>query len=139
MLSCLEIFVSWTKVELKWLNSAGKTIHSLGFKLRWSFSPSLRYYIFEQVSCWILASFTQWSNTMKWGVGPEVTFHEGGKVGRSDTTPIKFFFSLWKHFEKNLEKLWLEWHNSFLLSCSHEMVTFDPIPHFISLWTSDWL
>ena len=28
---------------------------------------------------------------MKCGVGPKVTFHEAGKVGRSDATPINFF------------------------------------------------
>ena len=38
---------------------------------------------------------------MKGYVGPEVTFHEGGKVGRSDATPIKFF----SHHEK-LKKKW---------------------------------
>ena len=35
---------------------------------------------------------------------------EGGKVGRSDATPIILFFSLWKHFWKVLSKVWLEWH-----------------------------
>jgi hypothetical protein len=34
---------------------------------------------------------------MKCGVGPKVTFHEGGKVGRSDATPI-IFFSCYGHF-----------------------------------------
>ena len=32
-------------------------------------------------------------NAMKWGVGPEWLFHESGKVGRSDATPINFFSS----------------------------------------------
>ena len=43
---------------------------------------------------------------MKCGVEPKVTFHEAGKVGRSDATPIIFFsyyghilIMFWDNFE----------------------------------------
>ena len=52
---------------------------------------------------------TFWVNVMKWWVGPELPFHEGGKVGGSDATSIKNF----SHYKK--------WHHSFLLSCHQGM------------------
>ena len=70
---------------------------------------------------------------LKWGVGTKVAVHEGGKVERSNATPINFFFYLWAHFWKILVKFWWEWHHSFLLSRLLEMVTFGPTPHFIAL------
>ena len=38
---------------------------------------------------------------MKCGVGPKLTFHEGGKVERSDATPHQ----LWAYFGKILKQL----------------------------------
>ena len=54
---------------------------------------------FSWLKAHLLICSAKWSNTMKWGVGPEVTFHEGGKVGRSDAALINFF----SHYEKNLK------------------------------------
>ena len=42
---------------------------------------------------------------MKWGVGPELLFHEGGKVERSDATPIKYFTSYGNIFVINRKKI----------------------------------
>ena len=64
------------------------------------------------------SNFVQWVNVMKWGVGPELPFHEGGKVGRSDATPIKFFSSDNKNVSITRKKL----DHSFLLSRPHEIV-----------------
>ena len=50
----------------------------------------------------------QWVNAMKWGVGPEWLFHEGGKVGRSDATPIKKNSSNMETFWKNIGNIFME-------------------------------
>ena len=56
-------------------------------------------------------------------------FHEGGKVGRSDPTPIKFFSS----YGNILVTFLWEWHHSFLVFQPHQMVTLGPTPHFTAL------
>ena len=72
---------------------------------------------------------------MKWGVGPELPFHEGGKVGRSDATPIKFFSSDNKNVSITRKKL---------MGVASLLFTFPPswnansgpTPHFIALMHS---
>ena len=75
---------------------------------KWKISVILSYMIFTVYSplfrLWLSTcsqAYNQkifWSNWMKWGVGPNVTFHEGGKVGRSNATPIKILTK----FSKNV-------------------------------------
>ena len=65
---------------------------------------------------------------MKWGVRPKVTFSWGLESRKEWCHSHQKKFWLWKHFEKNSDKFWWEWHHYFLLSSWK-----GPTPHFIAL------
>ena len=56
------------------------------------------------------------NNVMKWGVGPRVIFHEGGKVGRSNATPI-IFFPVTATFLENFGYVYLVWYMFWIFCC----------------------
>ena len=55
--------------------------------------------LIEFIIQFLIEFIIQWSNVMKWGVGQEMTFHGGRRIGRSRATPIKKILIMGKFLE----------------------------------------